>query len=127
MKRRNAPKQIDLDKDDAKADSFSPNSSNASPRRSQVDTAQSSSASHFQVPLFKRRVSTKRGSVEPKVELNTSKGTAKIVAPGTPWEEMDLSDSFLGALHNGFEPKRSWWSRRRAIFIIGGLLGVFLG
>jgi phospholipid:diacylglycerol acyltransferase len=126
MKRRNAPSKIQLDKDESASTTTS--SSSVTPQLSPVVASGSSSANRVQVPLFKRKLSTKRGSIEPRVELDTSKGTAKIVAPGTPWEEMDLSSTFLNALHQGeFEPKRSWWSKRRAIFIIGGLLGVLLG
>lgn len=80
------------------------------------------------MPLFRRKVSTKHGVSEPRVDLDPDTGTARLVAPGTPWQDLDLSDSFLAALHTGeFEPKKSFWRKRRLFFIIGGLLGIFSG
>lgn len=55
-------------------------------------------------------------------------GRARINAPQTPYHELDLSDTFLSALHTGsFEPKKTWFRKRRAFFLIGGLLGIFCG
>lgn len=64
-----------------------------------------------------------------RVEFDEETGRVKLDAPQTPYHELDLSDSFLMALHNPpFEPKNHKWARtRRLWFVFGGLLGIFAG
>lgn len=57
-------------------------------------------------------------------------GDVKLLAPGTPWNEIDLSESFLiEDKHLGTSSRHTQgiFARRRWFFIIGGLLGAFLG
>ncbi|GAA6006558.1 hypothetical protein JCM10207_004972 [Rhodosporidiobolus poonsookiae] len=81
------------------------------------------------IPLFKRRSGTntpEEGNLE--VRLDEQTGRVSLDAPRTPYHELDLSDSFLAALHHApFEPKKTWSQKRRAFFVLGGLFGIFLG
>lgn len=48
--------------------------------------------------------------------------------PGTPWNEIDLSESFLFTDKTKLHRKQTGlFSRRRLFFLVGGLLGAFLG
>lgn len=53
----------------------------------------------------------------------------QISAPSTPWHELDLSDSFMNAIHTApvATVKVGRWAKRRIWFVVGGLLGIFLG
>ena len=49
-------------------------------------------------------------------------GHIKLVAPGTPFDEVDLSDSFLALPAQKITPKRG----RRLYFVLGGLIGALV-
>ncbi|GAA6061346.1 hypothetical protein JCM10212_004827 [Sporobolomyces blumeae] len=64
----------------------------------------------------------------PLVKLDETTGRLSLDAPETPFHELDLSDSFLAALHAApFEPKRTFAKKRRLWFLVGGLLGILSG
>ncbi|SGY34421.1 BQ5605_C002g01628 [Microbotryum silenes-dioicae] len=94
-----------------------------------------SSSSVQRVPLLNQSLSMKIGDqpVNPQIELDPSTGKMKLSVVNTPWQEfgdVDLSDSFLKAIHEGpFEPKKKlpWWRKRRTVFIVGGILGILSG
>lgn len=116
--RANAPKAIDL--------SATSSPSASSPEPTPPLASSSALKNVLRVPLFRRK--PKGTDVEPEVTLYPDTGRARINAPQTPYHELDLSDTFLSALHTGsFEPKKTWFRKRRAFFIIGGLLGIFFG
>ncbi|GAA5903261.1 hypothetical protein JCM8208_002257 [Rhodotorula glutinis] len=117
-RRRNPPRS-------PKASQPSPDSDR--PSRPSAPTSPSSR----KVPLFKRREGTQKTKGDDlQVEFNDETGRVKLDAPQTPYHELDLSDSFLAALHNPpFEPnhKSKWAGMRRLWFVAGGLLGIFAG
>ncbi|KAM0755788.1 LACT-domain-containing protein [Meredithblackwellia eburnea MCA 4105] len=122
MKRRNAPKKIDV----------SPERSTNNLENTFKDKAPPASASNSpakqttRVPLLAHKVPLDQGGLlDPQVNL-FSDGTARISAPSTPWHELDLSDSFMNAVHVPVVPK-SVWQKRRWFFLFGGFLGIFLG
>ncbi|GAA6018214.1 hypothetical protein JCM11491_005636 [Sporobolomyces phaffii] len=81
------------------------------------------------IPLLQRRKG-QSGSApeEPKVKLDETTGRLSLDAPSTPYHELDLSDSFLAALHAApFEPKKTFAKKRRLWFLVGGLLGILGG
>lgn len=63
----------------------------------------------------------------------TGDGNVKLLAPTTPWKEIDLSETFLyhdKSIHfkeDASKNQQGIFSRRRLFFIFGGLLGAFLG
>lgn len=60
--------------------------------------------------------------------LDEATGRVSLDLPRTPYHELDLSDTFLTALHDApFEPKKGWGKKRRLWFVFGGLLGLFAG
>ncbi|GJN92257.1 hypothetical protein Rhopal_005287-T1 [Rhodotorula paludigena] len=82
-----------------------------------------------QIPLFKRS-SGQAGTAadEAKAVLDEATGRVSLDLPRTPYHELDLSDTFLTALHDApFEPKKGWGKKRRLWFVFGGLLGLFAG
>jgi len=65
-----------------------------------------------------------------RVKLDETTGRLSLDAPSTPYHELDLSDSFLAALHSApWEPKKKTFSlqKRRLWFLVGGLLGILGG
>ncbi|BGP12575.1 hypothetical protein JCM10213_004838 [Rhodosporidiobolus nylandii] len=102
------------------------------------DPTSSASASQRHLPLLNRRsrrsghssLGGKDRGADLEVLLDENTGRVSLDAPQTPYHELDLSDSFLAALHEApFEPRRkkAWKQRRRWYFVLGGLFGVFLG
>ncbi|GAA5898770.1 hypothetical protein JCM5296_006713 [Sporobolomyces johnsonii] len=81
------------------------------------------------IPLLNRKLSQPDGpDLDPQVKLDEVTGRLSLDAPSTPYHELDLSDSFLAALHSKpFEPKKTWGKKRRLYFVLGGLLGLFSG
>ncbi|KAM0793391.1 hypothetical protein ACM66B_000844 [Microbotryomycetes sp. NB124-2] len=126
MKRRNvrpnAPDKVPMPADDDRRLSPPPPSSHTTAH------AKASGSKHMSVPLFGRKVSTKDGELDLHVDLDPDTGKATVRGdPSTPWHELDLSDSFLAALHTGqFEPKKPLYSKRRFFLLLGSLLGIAL-
>ncbi|GAA5983717.1 hypothetical protein JCM5350_000681 [Sporobolomyces pararoseus] len=95
--------------------------------------AQSSATRNLKsIPLLQRRkgqAGPAAGPDDPKVTLDEATGRVSLDAPSTPFHELDLSDSFLAALHAApFEPKKKTFIKKRTIwFIVGGLLGILGG
>lgn len=84
-----------------------------------------------------RRFLNKRRDYVATLKFNGD-GNVKLLAPGTPWKEIDLSESFLShdnkllnskkdVAPGGAPPQPGIFSRRRLFFVFGGLLGAFLG
>ncbi|GAA6031946.1 hypothetical protein JCM8097_003355 [Rhodosporidiobolus ruineniae] len=94
-----------------------------------VAEAASSSSRKQRIPLFKRRGGRNTPDEDDlEVTLDEDTGRVSLDAPATPYHELDLSDSFLAALHHApFEPKKTWSKKRRSFFLLGGLLGIFFG
>ncbi|KAG0661838.1 hypothetical protein C6P46_003729 [Rhodotorula mucilaginosa] len=117
----------------AAAAAESPADSDASPaRRRSADKAKSASGStrdsptKQRLPLTERRKGSKGGpAADLTVTLDKETGRVSLDAPQTPFHELDLSESFLSALHDApFEPKQGWRKQRRSYFILGGLFGL---
>ncbi|GAA5859636.1 hypothetical protein JCM8547_006173 [Rhodosporidiobolus lusitaniae] len=90
----------------------------------------STSSARRTVPLFQRRADRRDKDDGDSIEvaLDEETGRVSLDAPRTPYHELDLSDSFLAALHHApFEPKKRWFTKRRAFFFLGAVFGVFLG
>ncbi|GAA5897307.1 hypothetical protein JCM6882_001854 [Rhodosporidiobolus microsporus] len=91
--------------------------------------SRSTSVGSRRIPLFQRR-SDKNGRDGDDLEVNLDELTGRVSldAPKTPYDGLDLSDSFLAALHEApFEPKKKFVKRRRGWFVLGALAGIFLG
>ncbi|GAA5888750.1 hypothetical protein JCM16303_005117, partial [Sporobolomyces ruberrimus] len=66
--------------------------------------------------------------IQSEVTLNEATGRLSLDAPSTPYHELDLSDSFLAALHAApFEPKKTFDKKRRWYFLVGGIAGILAG
>ncbi|GAA98429.1 uncharacterized protein L969DRAFT_17065 [Mixia osmundae IAM 14324] len=98
----------------------------------------SSSIQRAAAGLFKRKRPTgwripssannANGTAEVKAKLKAlDGGKVRLDAPGTPWHELDLSESFLADLQNTTRRQQSWFYKRRLFFLFGGLLGGFAG
>ncbi|GAA6053369.1 hypothetical protein JCM3770_004134 [Rhodotorula araucariae] len=113
VRRRKAP-PASPDAENRDVHFISPSSPNHSPRK---------------IPLFQKRPGA--GNVLedfPQVSLDEDTGRVTLDASQTPFHDLDLSDSFLMALHNPpFEPEKTWTKKRRLWFVFGGLLGIFMG
>ncbi|KAI5478552.1 phospholipid:diacylglycerol acyltransferase [Pseudohyphozyma bogoriensis] len=95
----------------------------------EAHAAASSAVSSSRVPLLGHPISLDDGTqVDPQVHM-LDDGRMQLSAPSTPWHEVDLSDSFLTALHNppAPSPQRTFWQTRRLFFLLGGLIGIFCG
>ncbi|GAA5845245.1 hypothetical protein JCM3766R1_003369 [Sporobolomyces carnicolor] len=83
------------------------------------------------IPLLQRRNGQSGTAPEdPKVKMDETTGRLSLDAPSTPYHELDLSDSFLAALHAApFEPQKQKGvaKKRRLWFLVGGLLGILGG
>ncbi|KAJ8296972.1 Phospholipid:diacylglycerol acyltransferase [Rhodotorula toruloides] len=123
VRRRNQPKR------NASAPANQLDTDDSSPAPSRPDSPDVDKAPVREVPLFKRRLKKGDGKVEdPKVILDEKTGRVSLDFPRTPYDQLDLSDSFLAALHEApFEPKKTWTKRRRGWFFLGGLLGLCAG
>ncbi|GAA5969238.1 hypothetical protein JCM11641_007521 [Rhodosporidiobolus odoratus] len=88
-----------------------------------------SSTTRRTLPLFKRIPGNKheeQGDIDVTLDENT--GRVSLDAPRTPYHELDLSDSFLAALHHApFEPKKGWSNKRTSFFVFGAMVGIFFG
>ncbi|BGP52725.1 phospholipid:diacylglycerol acyltransferase [Rhodotorula sphaerocarpa] len=92
-----------------------PNTGDGSPRKKHL-------------PLLERR-NLKKGDPETELQVTLDEETGRVSldAPQTPFHELDLSESFLAALHDApFEPKHSWRQKRRSYFFLGGIIGCLL-
>lgn len=69
---------------------------------------------------------TRHGRIQVNIEAD---GRMRISAPSTPWHELDLSDSFMNAIATAPTPPKRIpiWKKRRMVFVIGGLMGLFFG
>lgn len=123
MRRRNQPKRAAA----APAEQLDTDHSSSAPSR--PDSPDLTKSPVREVPLFKRRLQKGSGKVQdPKVILDEKTGRVSVDFPRTPYDQLDLSDSFLAALHEApFEPKKTWTKRRRGWFFLGGLLGLCAG
>ncbi|POY70341.1 hypothetical protein BMF94_6621 [Rhodotorula taiwanensis] len=96
----------------------------AAPRERSTSDAGSPTKRHL--PLTERRKG-KNGAADPQLQVTLDEATGRVTldAPKTPFHELDLSESFLAALHDPpFEPKQTWRKKRRPYFILGGLVGL---
>ncbi|GAA5980923.1 hypothetical protein JCM10908_003920 [Rhodotorula pacifica] len=121
--RRSAAKSTDGN--DSEAASAAPAAAAARSHSKSRSTANDSPTKQH-LPLTERRKGQKGNSAaQLKVTLDKETGRVSLDAPQTPFHELDLSESFLSALHDApLEPKQGWRKQRRSYFILGGLLGL---